>query len=164
MVVASVFAFAVLSTGLLSSEKSKETTLAGISETASSIALRGSVIARKASGASVESLVFELTNASQAGEAVSLSEIGNSRAIITYIDDDQAVDIPVANWQATWKIGTGSTLNPGERTEMRVTLTGLSTLLGASTRFSLQVKPIVGAMLQMKRTTPAELTSLMNLD
>ena len=164
VVVASVFAFAVLSTGLLSSEKSKETTLAGISETASSISLRGSVIARKAAGATVESLVFELTNASQAGEAVSLSETGNSRAIITYIDDDQAVDIPVSLWQATWKIGTGATLNPGERTELRVTLTGLSTLLGASTRFSVQVKPIVGALLEIQRSTPAELTTIMNLD
>ena len=41
VVVASVFAFAVLSTGLLSSEKSKETVLGGLQST---IVLRGSVI------------------------------------------------------------------------------------------------------------------------
>ena len=44
VVVASVFAFAVLSTGLLSSEKSKETVLGGLEETQSTIVLRGSVI------------------------------------------------------------------------------------------------------------------------
>ena len=38
VVVASVFAFAVLSTGLLSSEKSKETVLGGLAETQSTVA------------------------------------------------------------------------------------------------------------------------------
>ena len=45
VVVASVFAFAVLSTGLLSSEKSKETVLGDLAETQATISLRGSVIA-----------------------------------------------------------------------------------------------------------------------
>ena len=164
VVVASMFAFAIISAGVISSEKGKETTLAGIEETASSITLRGSVIANKASGASVESLVFQVTNASQAGEAVSLAESGTSRAFVTYIDANQAVDIPPANWQATWIIGSGDTLSPGERTEMRVTLSGLSTLLGASTQFSFQIKPITGAVLEIQRTTPGELTTVMNLD
>ena len=45
VVVASVFAFAVLSTGLLSSEKSKETIIGGLEETSATVVLRGSVIA-----------------------------------------------------------------------------------------------------------------------
>ncbi|MCI0781486.1 MAG: hypothetical protein J4N89_10435, partial [Chloroflexi bacterium] len=45
VVVASVFAFAVLSTGLLSAEKSKETVLGGLAETSSTIAIRGDIIA-----------------------------------------------------------------------------------------------------------------------
>ncbi len=44
VVVASVFAFAVLTTGLLSSEKSKETVLGALDETSSTITLRGSVV------------------------------------------------------------------------------------------------------------------------
>ena len=44
VVVASVFAFAVLSTGLLSSEKSKEVVLGGLAETSATLTLRGSVI------------------------------------------------------------------------------------------------------------------------
>jgi len=44
VVVASVFAFAVLSTGLLSSEKSKETVLGGLEETSSTLSIRGDVI------------------------------------------------------------------------------------------------------------------------
>ena len=45
VVVASVFAFAVLNTGLLSSEKSKETVLGGLGETSATMGLRGDVIA-----------------------------------------------------------------------------------------------------------------------
>ena len=44
VVVASVFAFAVLSTGLLSSEKSKETVLGRLEETSSTLSVHGDVI------------------------------------------------------------------------------------------------------------------------
>ena len=65
VVVASVFAFAVLSTGLLSSEKSKETVLGGLEETAATITMRGSVIAHT-SGGNVDYITFQVSNASQA--------------------------------------------------------------------------------------------------
>ena len=45
VVVASVFAFTVLSTGIFASERSKETVYSGIKEAQSSIEPRGSVIA-----------------------------------------------------------------------------------------------------------------------
>ena len=48
VVVASVFAFAVLSTGLLSTEKSKEAVLGGLSETQATLVLRGAVVANNA--------------------------------------------------------------------------------------------------------------------
>ena len=45
VVVASVFAFTVLSTGVFSAERSKETVYAGLSEARSSLATRGSLVA-----------------------------------------------------------------------------------------------------------------------
>lgn len=45
VVVASVFAFTVLSTGIFSSERSKDTVYAGLSEARSSLATRGSLVA-----------------------------------------------------------------------------------------------------------------------
>ncbi len=47
VVVASVFAFTVLSTGIFASERSKETVFAGLDEVRSSLEPRGSVIAYK---------------------------------------------------------------------------------------------------------------------
>ena len=44
VVVASVFAFAVLSTGFLSAEKSKEAVLGGLEETSSTLNVRGDII------------------------------------------------------------------------------------------------------------------------
>jgi flagellin FlaB len=45
VVVAAVFAFTVLTTGLFTSEKAKETALAGVQTTSSSLVIKGSIIA-----------------------------------------------------------------------------------------------------------------------
>ena len=158
VVVAAVFAFAVLSTGLLSSEQAKETVLGGLSETAASIALRGSVIGHDTGvDGDVDVVVFQVSNASQTGEGVNLASSGTESAIISYIDNNQAVNLSSSSWLATWLVGSGNLLDAGERVEIRVTLTGLSTLLGTSTQFKIEVKPTKGAVLIVERTTPAEL-------
>ena len=85
VVVASVFSFAILSTGVLSSEKAKETVLGGLAETSASITLRGEVIAHNTTSPSqlVEYLTFQVSNASRAGEAVSLA---GGDVIVSYTD------------------------------------------------------------------------------
>ncbi len=90
VVVASVFAFAVLSTGLLSSEKSKETVLGGLEETSSTIAIRGSVIGDANSGkTAIDTVKFTLSSAAQASDAVDLSTTG---VVVTYLDNNQAIN------------------------------------------------------------------------
>ena len=168
VVVASVFAFAMLSTGLVASEQSKETILGGLEETAATIVLRGSVVALSTSTpTTVDAIEFQVTNASQSGESVDLSTSGTSATIITYIDDDQVVNLTGGagnEWLATWIIGSGDLLTPGERVQIRVTLTALATKLGTAKEFAIQVKPTVGSVLVIERTTPAELKTVMNLN
>jgi flagellin-like protein len=75
VVVASVFAFTVLSTGIFASERSKETVFAGLEEAKSSIEPRGSVIAYKGKVGSTETIykvVFVVSNAIS-GEPVDLT-------------------------------------------------------------------------------------------
>ena len=68
VVAASVFAFAVLSTGLLSSEKSKETVLGGLEETSGTLNLRGEVVADANSGKTkIDTIKFTLSSAAQTG-------------------------------------------------------------------------------------------------
>jgi len=161
VVVASVFAFAVLSTGLLSSEKAKEAAIGGLEATSSTLSLRGSVTAVTNSDLdAINTIKFELTSAADAASSVDLSALGT---IISYIDKDQERNIAAADWQATWLIGTGPLVDPGEAVDVEVTLTGLSTLLGTRKEFTIQVKPNRGAVIIINRTTPPEFTTVLDL-
>ena len=90
VVVASVFAFAVLNTGLLSSEKSKEAALGGLEETSATLSIRGNVIAAANSGkTAIDTLKFNLTPASTSSESVDLSTTGS---VVTYLDENQGIN------------------------------------------------------------------------
>ena len=175
VVVASVFAFAVLSTGLLSSEKSKETVLGGLAETSSTISIRGDIIATANTDKTfIDSVKFTLSSAAQAADAVDLSKDG---VVVTYLDSTQAInckdkdyvfdndaDTAECRWKTLWIIGNGELLDPGEQTDMTVTLTNLSPLLPKSKEFTIQVKPNKGAVVIVNRTTPPELKKIMSLN
>ena len=174
VVVAAVFAFAVLSTGLLSSEKSKETVLGGLEETSSTISVRGSVIGdADSTKAWLDTVKFTLTSAAQASDAVDLSTTG---VVVTYLDNNQAIncenpqsfdgdaDTAECSWSTSWIIGTGDLVDPGEQVDLTVTLTNLSPLLPKSREFTIQVKPNKGAVVIVNRTTPAELKAIMELN
>ncbi|MBI2964865.1 MAG: hypothetical protein HYY34_01525 [Chloroflexi bacterium] len=74
VVVASVFAFTVLSTGIFSSEKGKETVYAGLAEARSSLEPRGSMIAYKGKTSSdtIYKVSFVVSNAVN-GEPIDLT-------------------------------------------------------------------------------------------
>lgn len=162
-VVASTFAFGVLSSGLLSSEKSKSTVIATLKETSSTLVLRGTVLAlvRLIPVPHVTDVKFQVTNALQSGESVNLSTSGVGAPILTYIDADQSVNL--STWTTSWLTGNGPLLDPGETVEISVDISGLSPTLKTSKAFSIQVKPTTGAALILKRTTPAELTLVLDL-
>ena len=142
VVVASVFAFTVLSTGIFASERSKETVYAGLEEAKSSIEPRGSVIAYKgrvdSSSATdtIYKISFVVSNAI-AGEPVDLTPPYNTngagsdpdivsaaeyRTVISYIDKNQFfADVP---WTLDW-VGNDngdSLLEAGEKAEITVWL------------------------------------------
>ena len=142
VVVASVFAFTVLSTGIFASERSKETVYAGLEEAKSSIEPRGSVIAFKGrvdtstATDTIYKLSFVVSNAI-AGEPVDLTppyttndagsdpDIDSSaeyKTVISYIDKNQFLsDVP---WTVSW-VGNNNSdnlLEEGEKAEISVWL------------------------------------------
>ena len=163
VVVASVFAFAVLTTGLLSSEKSKEAVIGALEETASTVSLRGSVVAvATTSLAHVANLRFQVATASQSGGGVNFAD---DQIVITYIDEFQAFNITTANRTITFLNGSGPVLDTDERVEVDVDLDDiLTTKLSTSTEFTVELKPSVGAVLTVNKKTPAELKLAMQLD
>ena len=173
IVVASVFAFAALSTGLLSSETSKKTTLGSLEETSATLTLRGKVIADANTGkTAIEAIMFNLTPTSTSYEPVDLSSTGT---VITYLDSDQAIncenpqsfdgdaDTTECSWSTDWLIGSRDIIDPGEQVEITVTLTNLSPLLPKGKEFTIQIKPNRGAILIVNRTLPGELKGIMEL-
>ena len=77
VVVASVFAFTVLSTGIFSSERGKETVYAGLKEAQSSIEMKGSVVANGVSSKTIslaESAWTAQTNVTATAEATDKKE------------------------------------------------------------------------------------------
>lgn len=162
VVVASVFALAVRSTGLISSEQNKETAVSLVEEVSATLSLRGEVVANVNTALTgVDTLKFTLGNASKSVKPV---EISDKAMILTYVDEDQALNIAASNWTATWLTGSGAILDPGEQVEIVVTLTGLNPRLGKSKEFSIQIKPQKGAVLLINRTMPAELLRSLDLN
>ena len=142
VVVASVFSFTVLSTGIFSSERSKETVHAGLEEVTSSIEPRGSVTAfrgRDGSGSGTETIFkvsmvvsqslggepLDLTppySADDASEDPDIVSGAQNKTIITYTDLNQHLsDVP---WSINW-LGYSNgdnILDPGEKAELTVWL------------------------------------------
>ncbi len=118
VVVASVFAFTVLSTGIFSSERSKETVFSGIEEAQSTLEPRGSIIAFKGNVDGATSTVFKLTfllSNAVAGEPVDLTPGYTSNdsgidpdvdatakqvTVISYRDKD--IFLPDVPWTVSW--------------------------------------------------------------
>lgn len=171
VVVASVFAFTILSAGTFSTERGKEAIYAGLSSVQSSMEIKGSVIATGTVGVTgtvpyIEYVVFTVANA-VGGEPINLGDKGlndenNPRiVIIDYRDADKI--IPITQWSLKWLGASNDNglLEPGELAQISVPLedVGLST----NTDFTIEVKPPTGAVLNIQRTTPAYLEAVNDL-
>jgi archaeal flagellin FlaB len=164
VVVAAVFAFVVLSTGLFSSERGKETVYAGLAKTRGSMELTGGVIA-SSNTTKLTALTFDLTLAA-GGDSVNLNPSDTTnRTVISYADDNYTTN----NLTYTTTVITGDSdklLEAGELLEVAVDLTGVSSInLTTNKTFTLEIKPPQGSYLVVQRTTPASINqSIINLN
>jgi archaeal flagellin FlaB len=163
VVVSSVFAYTILNTGMFSADRSKESITAGMNQTRSNMELKGSVTASADDAAAptkVASLKFYVGTAAGA-EPI---DFDPTTLVISYTDDKVAEVLDSTALTITPK-GTDNSdkmLDPGETREVVVTVPADATLAANST-FSLEVRPRIGAVMNITRTTPLELKGLMNL-
>ena len=166
VVVAAVFAFVVLSTGLFSSERGKETVYAGLAKTRGSMELTGGVIATS-DGTKITDVAFDVTLAA-GGDSVNLNYAdATNRSVISYQDTANSV----ANVTYTTTVITGNgdkLLEQGELFEIGIDLTQAALTavsLGTNTTFTFEVKPPTGSYMVIQRTTPASITNtILNLN
>jgi flagellin FlaB len=159
VVVATVFAFVVLSTGLFSSERGKEAVYAGLQKTRGTLELRGSVIANT-DGTNVTTLVFDVAN-SAGGEPVNLDPAATSnKVVIDYRDAD--VNATNIVWTVDWLVGDlDNLMEAGELAEITIDVS--TQTLAANEPFALEVKPPLGGTMMIARTTPAGLDTVVDL-
>ena len=205
VVVASVFAFTVLSTGIFASERSKETVFSGIKEAQSSLEPRGSVIAYRGVLSNGTATVFRLTmtlSNAIAGEPVDLTPPYTSNdsgldpdvvsaneyvTVISYSDKNQYLsDLP---WTVSYPGNDDSDnlLEDNEKAEINIWLldrntataigtagsialsssggiSATSSVLTTNDEFTVEIKPADGAVLNVQRTLPSQLDTVMDLN
>ena len=190
IVVAAVFAFTVLTTGLFTTEKAKQTAQAGVGETQSTLTLKGSVIATATTEdcpgdevMCVKTISFKLGQAA-GSEPVDLEP---SRTLITYSDaNNQEIGVyasdgdrpytgaavmdaledagdPV-NWGNRWLLGAGETVDSGEIVEFTLNVLDMAAGIEANREFHIEVIPAQGAVIPVVRITPLELKPAMDLN
>ncbi len=171
VVVATVFAFVVLTTGVFSAERGKETVYAGLRKARGTMEMRGGVVVT-ASGTPLTIDIFQFTVATTAGgESIPLDPAGvTNRTVIAYRDED-TVDNDVV-YTITNIVGDGDTLlEPGElllitidrATGIADERTGLAPDLTPNERFTFEIQTPVGATLDVTRQIPGEFQIVMQL-
>ena len=118
---------------------------------------------------SIEYVTFQIANATLTGEGI---EVSNTGLIVSYIDANNSVNLTwqssppttTPGWGFEFLTGNGPLLQPGERVEITVNLSGLTTPLGTGQEFTIEVKPSLGAVLAISKKTPGEFTTVVSLD
>jgi len=159
VVVAAVFAFVVLSTGLFSSERGKEAVYAGLAKTRGTMTLTGGVIATS-DLTKITKVTFSVTLAA-GGDKVNMNATDvTNRTVISYID----MDVMDADLEYTVQSITGNgdmLLEQGELMTVTIDFTaqvaGPAYNVGTNQTFILEIKPPTGSYLVIQRTTPPSL-------
>jgi flagellin FlaB len=166
VVVAAVFAFVVLSTGLFSAERGKETVYAGLAKTRGSMEITGSVFATSNTTTTLTKFTFDVTLAA-GGDQVNLNPSDTTnRTVMSYADN--AVTDPDLEYTTTVITGdTDKLLEAGELLEVQIDLTAQTPAItiGTNKTITLEVKPPQGSYLIIQRTTPPSINqTIINLN
>jgi flagellin FlaB len=166
VVVATVFAFVVLTAGVFSSERGKETVYAGLQKARGTMEVRGGVVATAAGAPLAVDDIFFIVASTASGESIPLNPAAtNNRTVIAYRDGN-TVDNDVV-YTVTNIVGDGDTLlEPGETTLVTIDrATGIDgpPAMDPNTRFTLEIQTPVGAVLDVTRQLPTELDPVMQL-
>jgi flagellin FlaB len=164
VVVATVFAFVVLTTGVFSSERGKETVFAGLEKARGTLEVRGGIVVTSTAG-TVDDIQFAVSTTA-GGESVPLDPAATSNRTVLAYRDGTVVDNDVT-YTVTEIVGDGDTLlEAGELATITIDVaTGITPAptIAANDRWTIEVQTPVGAVLDITRQMPAALDPVMQL-
>ena len=170
--VAAVFGYAILSAGLFSAERGKETVYAGLQQAKANMELSGSVIvlSDNATRTQAETILFTVRNAI-AGTPIDMTANagGNENRCVISLTTASAYYNNI-QWYST-AIGAADSdnlLETGEQFAITIDLADLGAgfddpAIGVNDWFNIQVKPMLGSYMTIQRTLPAGLETVMDL-
>ena len=165
VVVATVFAFVVLTTGIFSSERGKETVFAGLEKARGTMEVRGGIVVTAAGGPLVVTDIQFAVSTTAGGEPIPLDPASTvNRTVIAYrdntvVNDDVTYTVNVIVGDADSLLETG---------ELHVISIDVSAAIPAATidandTWTLEVQTPVGAVVDITRQMPAQLDAVMQL-
>ena len=169
VIVASVFAYVVLSAGLFSTQKAKEAIHAGLDEAKSTIEIKGNIYGKMEN--SVLKEVYFTVATTTGGDMIDFTDTSNSTNLVIISYSDAYQIFPTVNWTMT-KLNTSDPDNLLDKNELFMITVDLGIvsvnatpeqLPGPYHEFQLEVKPPVGAVLVLERTIPARVDQIINL-
>jgi len=184
VVVAAVFAYTALSAGLFSTQKGQEAVYSGLKEAQSTVELKGGVSAvcpHPGASGNISQIVFTVDSV-LGGQAIDFTPPSGgtggtangtaNKVVINYIDQDQTVNnlywtvTALGKWDGTYLLSNDEkfqvTVGGNAGNDLTNALSG-SHQLGVNKTFSLILDTAAGAVLEIERTTPAYMNSIVNL-
>ena len=171
VIVASVFAYVVLSAGLFSTQEAKEAIHSGLEEAKATIEIKGNIYGRMES--SILTQVYFTVATTTGGDMIDFTDTssanGSNLVVISYSDAYQI--FPTVNWTMQ-KLNTTAPDNLLDKNELFLITVDLDCVSANATEeempgpyheFRLEVKPPVGAVLVIERTIPARVDQIVNL-
>lgn len=163
VVVAAVFSYVMLGAGFFTTQKSQEVVHTGVTQASSSIAPAGDVIVKGTASNTASDITLYITNTA-GGTPVDLD-----KTILTYTDINQTVTKAYGTpgpgngnkgWVYTAIVSDTTTpdnlLSAGEKYKIAISLStlGVTNNPPANAKFTLQLKPPEGAVLEIAKSNP----------
>ena len=170
VVVATVFAFVVLTTGIFSAERGKETVFAGLAKARGTMEVRGGIVVQSTGCPAlcvVDSIQFQVATTA-GGDPIPLDILATTnRTVIAY--RSAAVVNNDMTYLATEISGDGDfLLENGELFTITISAAGANNAgtidaLVPNDRWTLELQTPVGAVIDLTRSMPAQLDAVMQL-
>jgi archaeal flagellin FlaB len=171
VIVASVFAYVVLTAGLFSTQKANEAIHAGLDEAQSSVEVKGNVYGEMIGG--ILNKVYLTVATTMGDNQIDFTDTTNGTNMVTISYADAYQIYNSVNWTMTM-INAGNGDNLLDKNELFLISIDLACVdAGATTpeerpgayhKFTLEIKPPTGAVLVLERTLPARVDSIVSLD
>lgn len=157
--VASVLAYSVLSAGIFSAERGKETVYKGLEQAQSTMEVQGSVLGLSPNTTKLEQVQFNV------GLTIPNEKVDTTAIVVNYWDElvhAEGVTYTAALATGSTERGTTDVLEQDEQFLITVTIPDTATR-DAYDGFNLQVLPPTGAALTINRSLPSALLKVMDL-